>query len=279
MTDDAIPSVDESPRRWAAPVSWLTLVAAGWALYELTHSPALASVLICCKFGWDDVRTAGWLVARPASVARDLPASCIRPRVGKAAATAFAMSVAFQAALPPNVAPAAPGPAGNAWLGVMATFLYGLALSALLAVVAVGCAWLGGVRLWLGGGVHRARRYNFWPPTLFCLDRPNRLFLLLLPVIAVGLMAGSIAVAVLAANHAGEAVGVIAMAILAPILFFLGRRLLGRIQAATAEECWPRSGTKRQRREPRMAHERRVAPPLGGAGQLANAGGGRLGTV
>ena len=61
MVDDAIPSVDESPRRWATPVSWLTLLAGGWALFELTHSPALASVLICCRFGWEDVRAAGWL--------------------------------------------------------------------------------------------------------------------------------------------------------------------------------------------------------------------------
>ncbi|MFO0930828.1 MAG: hypothetical protein U0736_27980 [Gemmataceae bacterium] len=120
---------DESPRRWAAPVSWLTLVAAGWALYELTHSPALATVLICCKFGWEDVR-AGWLWRRPVLAAAACVALYLAWGVWKTAVIAFLMGVGFGIVAQQQPKLAFNGPAFVAWVGVLLTFLGGMVLSA-----------------------------------------------------------------------------------------------------------------------------------------------------
>ena len=39
----------------------MTLLVVACVLYELTQSPAIGSVLVCAKFGWDDLLTARWL--------------------------------------------------------------------------------------------------------------------------------------------------------------------------------------------------------------------------
>src|SRR5262245_50371075 len=43
---------------------WLTmagLLSVAWLVYEATAQPALAAVVFCLKFGWDDWRIAVWL--------------------------------------------------------------------------------------------------------------------------------------------------------------------------------------------------------------------------
>src|SRR5215469_8220575 len=50
-----------SGRRRGSRSLWLLLLMAAWLIYELTARPALAIVVCCLKFGWEEFRTALWL--------------------------------------------------------------------------------------------------------------------------------------------------------------------------------------------------------------------------
>src|SRR5438270_8613059 len=61
-------TAEETPRRrWPAPVTWLGLMTAAWALYELTAQPALGAMALCSKLGWADFSAAFWLRRRDPS--------------------------------------------------------------------------------------------------------------------------------------------------------------------------------------------------------------------
>ena len=77
--------------------SWLALVLIGCVIYELTQSPALGSVLVCLKFGWDDFLTARWLWRRDADRWRRASLFWLYLAWGlwKTAIVAFLMSLAF----------------------------------------------------------------------------------------------------------------------------------------------------------------------------------------
>lgn len=240
MSDDGVTPPDDRPRRWAGPVGWLTLLAAGWALYELTHSPALASVLICCKFGWEDVRAAGWLARRDPQRWRRWACLALYLSWGvwKTAAVALLMGVGFGLVAQKNAALAVNGAAVLAWAGVLLTFFGGMVLSGALTTVAIACAWAGGVRLWLDRGVHRARRHDFWPPTPFCFDHTNRLPMLLVPGILLMIV---VAVSLLFVFAWRElALGGFVLAVFSPVVVLVGREfVIHRVGAETPEECWP----------------------------------------
>src|SRR5262245_6522225 len=53
---------DDRAGRWANVLSVPLLLVIGWVLYELTAQPALGVAAVCAKFGWDDFRTARWLL-------------------------------------------------------------------------------------------------------------------------------------------------------------------------------------------------------------------------
>jgi len=43
---------------WKRPVVWMTLFAAACLVCEITAKPVLGVLLLCSKFGWDDIQTA-----------------------------------------------------------------------------------------------------------------------------------------------------------------------------------------------------------------------------
>lgn len=158
----------DSPRRWKS-ISWLTVLAIGLVLYELTSQPALGSVAVCLKFGWDDFLTAMWLRRRDPSAYRGRTCFWLYLAGGlwNTAVVAGIMLLAFAivGAHRPN---GAAGRGGDPllesviWTGM--TTLVGLSCSALAFGYAVVLAWRGGFKLWLHRGVHAARRRNAWPP-------------------------------------------------------------------------------------------------------------------
>ncbi|MFO0930827.1 MAG: hypothetical protein U0736_27975 [Gemmataceae bacterium] len=106
--------------------------------------------------------------------------------------------------------------------------------------IAVACAWRGGVRLWVDSGVHRARRHDFWPPTPFCLGRPNRLPVLLVPGILLTIAAAMALLLLFAREGRQLAIGGFVLSVFAPVVIVVGREfLIHRVGAETPEECWP----------------------------------------
>jgi hypothetical protein len=85
------------PPRWRRPFTWVTLVAIGWVLYELTARPALGSVAVCIKFGWEDFRTALWLRRRDPYLLRGRACFWLHLASGlfRIASVAGLMSIAF----------------------------------------------------------------------------------------------------------------------------------------------------------------------------------------
>src|SRR5262245_52620535 len=119
MSDDALHPRDSSAPRWRWPIGWLGLLAFAWLVYEVTHSPAIASIFICLKFGWEDFQAARWL-------SKNDP---VRPRgsslfylylawgLWKTAIVAFFMSIGFALVTPPNPVPPAVPQALHAFFG------------------------------------------------------------------------------------------------------------------------------------------------------------------
>jgi hypothetical protein len=242
MSDDALGQPDPPRKAWRLPFGWLTLLALAWVVYELTHSPAIASVLICLKFGWEDFLAARWVWRSDPLPARRRCLFWIYLAWGlwKTATVAFLMSIAFAAVSPPGPLPQAVPQALLAFLGTFFTTLAAIGLSTLFTAMAVLTAWLAGVRLWLDTGVHRARRFDFWPPTPFCEGRPNRLGTLV--VTALGLVSFLGLIGLLSLTPAGQR-GIVFGLFLpvgAPVVIGLARELiLAKVRAEHPDECWP----------------------------------------
>ena len=246
MSDDALEQADSPRRAGRWPFGWLGLFALAWVVYELTHSPAIASVLICLKFGWEDFRAARWIWQADPDPDRRRSLFWLYAAWGlwKTAVVAFLMSVAFAAVTPRDAPlPQAVPQALLAFFGTFLTTLIGFGLSALMTALAVICAWRGGVRLWLDSGVHRARRFDFWPPTPFCGTRSNRLGFLLLTALI--LLSFTLLVALLSAaprGHGGFLISFI-LTITAPVAIVVSREMITRkVWAESPYECWPEEG-------------------------------------
>ncbi len=58
------PNVGGQRRRWTNPFAWSLLVVTGLLILERTSQPGLAAVVMCAKFGRNDLLTAVWLRRR-----------------------------------------------------------------------------------------------------------------------------------------------------------------------------------------------------------------------
>ena len=54
----------QEERPWQRHLTLPGLLALGWLIFEATSQPALAVVVVCVKFGWNDLLTAYWLRVR-----------------------------------------------------------------------------------------------------------------------------------------------------------------------------------------------------------------------
>lgn len=241
MSNDALETLARPRRVWRWPIGWLTLFAVAWVVYELTHSPGIASVLICLKFGWDDFLTARWLWLNDPIPSRRRSLYWLNLAWGtwKTTVVAFLMSVAYAAITPRNLPQGVPQ-ALMAFLGTFLTTLGGFFLTALLTTTAVVSAWWGGHRLWLDPAVSRARRYNFWPPTPFCEGHPNRLGTLVVATLALLAFATLLVTLTLTPRPMRGMVFGLFLAIVAPVALGVIREwILGHVRAEEPSECWP----------------------------------------
>lgn len=181
------PEYEEKAKRrgWFSRLnlSWPMLFLAGWILYELTTQSTLGAAAVCFTYGWEDFRAAIWL--------RRVDPWRLRGRAGFWLYLAWGLTKTGSAAIVMSLAlvvislkvPALQGPGGAAimamaaWTG-LAT-LAGLGCAILTLAYAVALARWGGFKLWLSRDIHRARRYNYWPPYETSVAEDNRLETLL----------------------------------------------------------------------------------------------------
>lgn len=173
-----------TPKGW--PIDWLTFLAIGWVLYELTAQPAAGVAAVCVKFGWEDFRTALWLRRTDPRYRRGKAFFWLylAAGLGKTALVALAMIIPYSVII--DLRGRGPNPVQNLEVVLMATsatMIGSFALSGLSVTFACWDAYWGGFPLWLSRGVHRARRKNVWPPSLCVNEESNHLGALLLTVL------------------------------------------------------------------------------------------------
>jgi hypothetical protein len=156
---------ESSGSRWRRLLSWSALVSLAVLLYELTSQPAVAAVVLCARFGWQDLLTAVWL--RRTDPKRIRGRVCFwfyfASAIGKiAAATAVMMTMMVLVWQPPKGPQKAPDP--PEFIAVALEGLAGVVLSMMATAWALFLAWWNEVTIWISSDVHRARRRNAWPP-------------------------------------------------------------------------------------------------------------------
>jgi hypothetical protein len=164
---EKIDSGDTPPERKNL-FAWPFLLALAWLLYELTAQPHLAAVVVCIKFGWNDMRAAVWL--RRTDPERRRGRACfwiyLASGLWKIAMTAVLTMFACAFLIkPPAPQPQAVMPDSlRMFISVALAALVGFGLSTLATCVALGLALRYRIKLWLSPTVDRARRKNAWPP-------------------------------------------------------------------------------------------------------------------
>ncbi len=166
-------------RQFNAVLLLLLVVAVGWIIYEVTQSPAWAAMVMCLKFGLEDFRTAWWLLRTDPDRGRGRACCWLHIASGlwQVAIIGVAMVVLTVALIVGLQAQR-----GNA-IGVLrlldgasAAIVLGFVLSTFATYIAMINAWRCGVRPWLNGAIHIARRKGEWPPLY---GHQNRILVLL----------------------------------------------------------------------------------------------------
>jgi hypothetical protein len=179
MADDTVLfPLGERPRRRRFAVSWLTLLALGWLVYELTAQPVLGILSVCVKFGWERFRTAWWLLRvdpgrRRAWTSFALYVASALSRVAGAAAILSAVFIVEMVILldlgivgPPGLRAAVLVTFGTLGINILCAALAGCA--------ALILAHRYRIKVWLHPSVDSARRHDLWPPPDRSPDDLNR---------------------------------------------------------------------------------------------------------
>jgi hypothetical protein len=180
------PELDHEARqqRWSF-ISWPLLLAVAFIIFEVTNEPSFAALAMCLKFGWEDFRTAWWLKRTDPERGRGRACAWLYLAAGlwQTAIIGVAMvflTVVLVGALQGNLQ----GAQGllSLILGALAAIVFGFVLSTLATFIALAYARKHGVRPWLNGAVHFARRRREWPPLY---GHRNRVLMLVVSAVVV----------------------------------------------------------------------------------------------
>jgi hypothetical protein len=165
---------DETRSTWLPPLAWSLIVLLAFLAFELTAQPAISAVVLCCKFGWNDLKTGVWLRRRDPWPARGRACSwfCWAWGLTKVALAAFVcgiLVVVLEAILEGNGA-GQRGLPPHSFIGAITLLLIAMPVETLIATVGCVVARKAQVRVWIGNPLHRARETGQWPP-LFPLLR------------------------------------------------------------------------------------------------------------
>lgn len=245
-----------APRRLGGIVTLPMLIALAWIVYELTAQPALAAVLLCLKFGWEEFHTAWWLRRRDPIPGRGRACFWLYTSWGlwKAVLAALVMMVVttlvYELGDPIRrgaVNPKGPREPVGLLVGAIFTVFFGLMLSCATGAWGYFLAWRNRVRLWLNGSVYHARVHDIWPPHY---GEKNHLpalstvmifvtFLVLVPTV-IGVILAICAQAGVVARGPAIGLGLLATVLGGAIGLLLVRDFLAkRFAAEHPDECWP----------------------------------------
>src|SRR6516162_7920341 len=243
----------QEERPWQRHLTLPGLLALGWLVFEATSQPALGVVIVCVKFGWNDLLTAYWLRMRDPDPGRGRVCFWLylTSAFWKMAAGAFVLCFILgmiQIAVERN------NPAQGGFKEAIAVInqtalvvVLGFALATLFAVRTLWLAWRTGVKLWLSPALHQARRRDCWPTELPGLAGRNWAEIVLPVTFILFLVAVSLLVLDRFVGHAKEFAFFFAAALtlIPAIILGLRRPLFGWALAKNPEECWcadPASG-------------------------------------
>jgi hypothetical protein len=170
MSDDFADSLrepDDARSTWLPPLAWSLFILLALIAFELTAQPAVSAVVLCCKFGWNDLRTGVWLRRRDPWPARGRACSwfCFAWALAKIALAAF-VSAEVVFVLIHVIERNGPAPVNppNSFIGVALLLLIAMPVAAFFAAVGCVVARRGRIRVWIDPSLHRARETGHWPP-------------------------------------------------------------------------------------------------------------------
>ncbi len=237
--------------RAAALLRWLPLVA-GAIAFELTTDAMLGVALACIRFGEKDFSTALWLRRVDPVPSRGRAVAWFLLAMGLAKVTVSGVLGVTVAAMTIRLLGRFPG-------GQVAVLIE-QAKGAVLTVIGAGLgwfiatwtaaafAWSSGIRVWIGRGLHKARRTGEWPPAGDHEEvrRGNPLEVLVTFAWLASLLTLWLLFALmLPANHRNDQGIIIAASVVFLAGLYSGKwvllPLLHRLVAKHPGECWPES--------------------------------------
>jgi hypothetical protein len=241
----------ETPtRRWPVVFSWLGVLVACLALYEMTNYPAVATALLCVKAGFNDFRTANWLRRRDPVPARGRATWWLYVARGLSISGIVAIAVSqivvavglFELFWRGGVL----GPWWDRILWTTAGALVPGVACALLSSVAFRVALFQAQRhhlsLWLHGAIRRARERVTWPPSKEPCGRRNLLTDYVVVSGGFAMVPFVLAPAYFFFDVAAPARGAAICMVFALLLGVAGSVEMlraNKLSASSAAECWP----------------------------------------
>jgi len=158
-------TTDQPPPAQNFFLSLPLILLIGLIIFEATSEPGFAAMSLCLKFGWEDFRTAFWLIRTDPS--RKRGRACwwlyIASGLWKVGVSSFAMFVViiflegfFQQGQGKGMF--------HLVAAVCLSLFFAFVLSAIATWIALFSCWWNDVPLWLNGSVRIARRHAEWPP-------------------------------------------------------------------------------------------------------------------
>ncbi|MFN9373251.1 MAG: hypothetical protein ACK6D3_15325 [Planctomycetaceae bacterium] len=149
---------------------WPTVSLAALLAFELTASPALSAVLLCCHFGVEDWLTGLWLWRTDPDRGRGRACGWFSfaravTRTLLAAFLLMMLLVVITAQFARNQ-PRGPGNMPAGFWGIALLMMGGLPLATLLSLIACLSARRHAVKVWLDPGLHISRKTRQWPVSI-----------------------------------------------------------------------------------------------------------------
>jgi hypothetical protein len=204
--------------------AWGILLGLGLLVYEVTHRPTWGLAIVCAKFGWSDLRIAGWLIRRDPRAVRGGVCGLFYLA---AATSKVTMAAILGAGLILWVAALVGERPPKELKGLGVTAGLGLSLLAIFALGAAFAAWLAGIRVWLDTTVASSRERDEWPPRPHGTNK------------ALGVSIPAVIVASLIAPQFALRLGFLTVFGLILVCAALLWGLFQSVSALTPDECWP----------------------------------------